>query len=461
MDVEPLCLQKSVTYAGWFRRRVIRQYSALTAGDIISAAASFLGLIFVARLVPIATFGKIAFAQAVATALFLILDPRLEDAVVRYVPLVARSVGSGGATRLFHLAMLWDACIGCLSAGVVVALLQSGAVPLGEAANDKFITLAVLQAGLQASQGTVAAGFSVTEGLAQWGIIRIVIALLTTCASVVGLLVGGADWYLGMLVVSAAASTAAVVALSVRRVQRVFGRTAALPDGTIGSFWRFAGVASMAASVLAGTEALPMTVVGAVGGPAALARFRVGLAPARLTMTVFSAVPSMLFPVLSREAAERRFTSISKRVMAWTRLALPVVAVLCALSWVALPKVVPFVYGERFEAAVGPARFLVLAALIRSLTAWSKVLSLSVGRPGVRLWVTAIDAVLLVGGTWVLATRGTLTDVAVYHLVVAVLVSLIWVRVATSPKRSRPKSSSNLLPVGARGYPAEEDLLGP
>ncbi len=127
--------------------------------------------------------------------------------------------------------------------------------------------------------------------------------------------------------------------------------------------------------------------------------------------------------------------------MHWTRLVLPVVAALSVIAWIALPKIVPLIYGPEFGAAVEPARFLVLAALIRSLTAWSKVLSLAVGRPGVRLAVTAVDACLLVAGTWVIALRGTLTDVAVWHMVVACVVTVVWIKVAMSPKASRPKTS--------------------
>jgi O-antigen/teichoic acid export membrane protein len=410
------------------RRLLAHQYLSLTGGDVVAAVLSFASLVVLARVVPVRVFGEVVFAQAAATAAFLILDPRLEDALIRFVPLLSQQQDPGAGTRLFELALMFDALIGIVSGALTVALVLLAIVPLGDAGNSTFVMLALLQAAFQAAQGTVASAYAVTDGLVMWGVIRVVLAVASTAAAITALILGGAAWYMSVLAIVAAASTAIVSLMARQRVRRIFGPPTVLPRGTLGPFWRFAGVASLTTSVFVGTEALPLTVVGALAGPALLARFRVGLAPARLTTTAFSAVPSVLFPLLSRDAAQTRLSSIRKKVLTSTALTLPVVVLLSLLAWLTLPFLVPLIYGAKFEASVMLARLLVIAALVRGLTAWSKVLAFALGRPRVRLAVTTLDAVLLVTATWFFTNVGTLKQVSIAHVVIAVLISAVWLK---------------------------------
>jgi O-antigen/teichoic acid export membrane protein len=102
------------------------------------------------------------------------------------------------------------------------------------------------------------------------------------------------------------------------------------------------------------------------------------------------------------------------------------------VSWVTLPTLVPLIYGPSFVSSVTAARLLVLAALVRGLTSWSKVLAFAIGRPGMRLVVTTVDAILLVSATWMFAVHGTLEGVAAAHLTIAVLISGLWLKLAMS-----------------------------
>lgn len=414
------------------RPLVTRQYVSLTASDVLAALLSFASMAVLARTVPVRVLGEVVFAQAAANAAFLVLDPRLEDALVRFVPLLAREQGAGAGARLFKVALLCDVLIGLVAGALAVGVVVLAGVPLGEAGNSTFIVLALLQASAQASQGTVASAYAVTDGLVSWGAIRIVIALGSTAAAVTALLLGGAGSYLAALAIAAAVSTSIVGWMAQRRVSNVLGTPIRLSPGTLGRFWRFAGVASLASSVFVGTEALPLTVVGAAAGPTTLARFRVGLAPARLATTGFSAVPSVLYPLLSRDAALARMSSVRERVMRSTALTIPIVGVLAVVSWVTLPTLVPLIYGPSFVSSVTAARLLVLAALVRGLTSWSKVLAFAIGRPGMRLVVTTVDAILLVSATWMFAVHGTLEGVAAAHLTIAVLISGLWLKLAMS-----------------------------
>jgi O-antigen/teichoic acid export membrane protein len=166
-----------------------------------------------------------------------------------------------------------------------------------------------------------------------------------------------------------------------------------------------------------------------------LAEFRVGLAPAKLTATAFSPLPTIYFPLLSREAANDEYEKIRARVLGWTRAAIPIAFALGAIAWVTLPTVLSVVFGSKFSSSVPLARFLVLAALARGSVAWSKVLALAVGKPWVNLLVTMFDAVFLLSATW-LALQAGAEAVALAHFAVAVIVSIVWIRFAASLRGS-------------------------
>jgi O-antigen/teichoic acid export membrane protein len=329
--------------------------------------------------------------------------------------------------------LLIDGLVGFFFALLGITILWTGAIPLGQVGNAEFLMLALLQGGLQAAQGTAGAAFSLTGGLVQWGFLRASAAALTTAAAVLALLLGGDPiWYLAALALASGSSTVTFGVLAARRMRYHWGPPRKLPADWMGRFVRFSLLASITTSVSIGTESLPLSIIGLVGGPTMLGIFRIGLAPARLTTTAFSPLPTILFPLLSRDAAEDEYEKIKDKILGWTRLSIPIGAALAVLAWVSLPLAVPLIFGPNFVSAVQPARVLVLAALVRSSIAWSRVFPLSVGRPGVGLFITAIDASLLVAVTFWLSKTGTVTAIAFANLGIALLVSLAWIWIARS-----------------------------
>ena len=157
-------------------------------------------------------------------------------------------------------------------------------------------------------------------------------------------------------------------------------------------------------------------------------------------MTAFSPLPAIFFPLLSRTAAREQFDEVRTRVLDWTRLSLAPAIATGAIAWILLPIVIPLLFGSRFDFAVQPARYLVIAALIRGSTAWSKVLAFAVGRPGVSFATTSFDAALLIGATWWLASQGSATLVALAHCGVAALVSIIYIKFAASLGEAHARS---------------------
>jgi O-antigen/teichoic acid export membrane protein len=122
--------------------------------------------------------------------------------------------------------------------------------------------------------------------------------------------------------------------------------------------------------------------------------------------------------------------------LGWTRATIPVAIVLALIAWFTLPALVPLVFGAQFAPAVPVARFLALAALARGVIAWSKVLALAIGRSGVNLLITCVDAALIVASTWWLSSKTSATTVAIAHFGIALFVCVVWIRFALTLKHS-------------------------
>lgn len=403
--------------------------AALTVSTLVGAIASFVAIAFLARVLDTGEFGQIVFAQATVGMLFSILDPRIEDGVIRYLPLVELRAGGSASSQLFTRALLIDQVIGGGFALVIIAALASSWLSFGDVTTNSFLALAVAQSGVQAASGTASAGFAATGGLAILGWIRVAAAVATTGVSVVALLLGGGVAFMVSQAVAAAALTLLLSLMSLQRVRQRFGPRGELPRGAAKGFVSFSVKASMATTVSIGTNNLPLTLVGAAGGPTLLASYRVALAPSRLVATGFSPIASVMFPILSQDAAEHHLARIRSRILAWTGvLAVPAVGA-AVVAWFTMPAAVAFAFGGRYGSVVLSAWILTTAALVRGTVIWSKVFPLAVGRPGLKAIVTLVDGILVAAVAWWGASRG-LETIAWGQLGAAVLNTATWVILA-------------------------------
>jgi O-antigen/teichoic acid export membrane protein len=323
--------------------------------------------------------------------------------------------------------------MGLAFAGVAAAVLGTGAISPGGPADATLLSLAILQAGVRAPQGTVGAAYSVTSGLTRLGAVQVTATMAVTAAGLVGLAASGATGYLAGSGAASALASLAMCWNAYRRMRRRYGpptRRSPAPVGMVRFTWR----SSLASSLATGTEQLPLTVLGAVAGADVLGLFRVALSPARLVATLFSPVAAILFPTLSTAAAEGAHREVSILARTWTRRLTPVALVAAAGMAAALPLLVPLMFGDAYEDAVPAAVLLAFAALLRGAVVWSKVMPLAIGRPEVRIVVLTAEGALLVVSTWILADEGA-TAVALAHLGVALVSMLTWIRILRDVER--------------------------
>lgn len=430
-------------------RRLAREYAWVTVGNVTTAVASFVGVVVLARVLDADEFGRVVFAQATMSLFFTLLDPRFDESIVRYVPLIQERSGESAGTWLYERALGLDLVVGYAITAVAVALLASAAIPLGGSADPTLFLLATAQFGSMTALGSAAAGYQVTGGLPRYGAIQSAIALSTTCLGLIGLAVAGAPGFMALSAVSAAITTVVACWLSVRRVRRTFGPAAAASFDDLPGITGFAIKSSLSSSALLGTDRLPLTIIGIMGQPDTLAALRVAQSPARLTAMAFSPLPSVLYPVLTRDSVQGRPAEIRRRILRWTVGVVPIVAAALVVGWFAVPVLVESLFGSKFEHAGRAAWLLTAAALLRGLVAWSKVLPLAVGRAGIRLVVASLDAVMLGVATWLAASSGGLTAIAGSQLAVAGVIVVIYAGVGIAltgggrgPRRRRQKDEA-------------------
>ena len=97
-------------------------------------------------------------------------------------------------------------------------------------------------------------------------------------------------------------------------------------------------------------------------------------------------------------------------------------------GWFLLPVIVPALYSGQFEDAIGPARILLIAAVVHLALAWSKMFLPAIGRPGLQTAYEVAFAVLLIAGIALLGGfEATGAAIAVSFTYVATQVPLYFV----------------------------------
>lgn len=414
--------QRDVRVARRAWHRFGTSITAMSAAGVTEAGAGFIGTVALAHATSVADAGRVFFAQTVAGLLFNVLDPRLEDAVIRFAPRLPAQRAAG----LFGRCLFLDLTLGALG-GLVAAALVIG-VPSTKLVDPSYLLLAVLASSVAAGYGTASAAFSVTDGLRLLGWIRVAVAAGGVPVAVAGAVAFGGSGFLLAQALLALVTMAVVGELGRRRMRRSYGDADPVRLTAIPGLMPFTVKGSIGTTLLTALDRLPLAVLGLIGGPVPVAIFRIAMAPARLLVTLISPISSVLFPWLSQRSAAGRVDELRVPLRRTSLMALPAAVVLSACAVPLLHMLVPASFGPKYASAVPVASLLVMAAALRGCVPWAKVLLLAVGRPGLRLFVVASDGVALTLVTLLLGS--SLVAVAVGHAAVAAAVVVMWLLVA-------------------------------
>lgn len=373
----------------------LRTFTSLTAASQGEALLSMLSLVLLVRLAGTDRSGQLIFAQALSSVWFLLLDPRLEDAAQRYVPIEQRRSGQGSA--LFACLLRWDVAIGAAAGGAgLLAVLATLLLGLTTVDLALMLALALVAGGATASSGAAGAAFALADRLRALGLVRLRCAVLSFGLSLGGLLSGGPLAYLAGQAVGAAVTAAVLCRMSLRTLSAHLGPATTrvgLPAGLIS----FTAKASAGTSVAAVSESGVLTLAGFLGDPALVTILKIASAPSRLYTSLISPIASMLYPRMARAAASGE-TALIRRDAVRTTLMLTAAGTMTLAAAVPVTgDILGLVYGAPYVQAGQTAVLLLGVACVKGSTSWSKVLPMAMGRPSWRLAYLSAEGALLLG----------------------------------------------------------------
>jgi O-antigen/teichoic acid export membrane protein len=413
----------------WASRAWWRRAGKTSVASWGATVLGLLGTVVAARALGPEDYGETALAIATATFVALFLDLALEEGVVHHgFRAIAR--GDTGALRsLLRTAFLFD-----LGVGVVLAAVLVGAAgPLADVASGGKLDPGLVQiAALMTLATTVDGTTGAVLLLAGRPDLRAWVMAGTNLVRLLALL--GAVQLGGPAPVVGAYAAAAVVGAVVQGLVawRVAWRgwsTARATGG--GRAWlrpllTFGIHSSLTTSLLSAERSLVLVLLGALSGPTAAGIFNVALLPIAAMAFASAPIRLVLYPEQARLAAEGNVGSLRRTVRGYTAIGFAVGIPAAVAGWFLIPWLVPALFSERFDAAVEPARILLVAAVFFLALGWSKTLPAAIGKPQLRTALSALSAAIMLTLTVVLAPRHGSTGAAIAYSAAAVSVSLVW-----------------------------------
>ena len=126
---------------------------------------------------------------------------------------------------------------------------------------------------------------------------------------------------------------------------------------------RFAFHTSLATSVQSISGTIVPVLLGRAAGPTAVGIFRISMFPIIVVRTVGGPLRLAMFPEQAKLFADGRVDEIRRSTTGYTLIAFGVGIVGGAIAYVIMPWLIPLLYSSSFEAAVEPARILLIGAL--------------------------------------------------------------------------------------------------
>jgi O-antigen/teichoic acid export membrane protein len=420
----------------WRTRRWWILAGQASAGVYVAAAMSFVATLAAARALGPSGFGALELAVVAVGAVAVLLDFSLEEAVIFHGTRALAAGDPAGLRDLVRRSLAVDVAIGV----GVLALVAVAAPWFGDAVSRGELPAALVRlAALEAFAGTVNGTTGALLVVGGRPHLRAWASAFANAARVAGVLVAaaldaGPIGILAGLVAGSALGSAAQATWAWRTGRRLW---AARPAPGVGAGVRVAtrqvlwfGINSSATTTLVAVRmALVSVLLGRTLGPTAVGVLAVAMFPIAVVEVASSPLRLVMIPEQATLAARGRPDVVWDGLLAYAKASLLVGIPGAAIGWVALPGLLPFLYGSGFDAAVGPARILLVAALASLVVAWAKALPAALGRPAIRTAMVvaeiAATAVLVVA----LHERGV-RGVAAALSIAAVLVAAAWWLVA-------------------------------
>jgi O-antigen/teichoic acid export membrane protein len=157
---------------------------------------------------------------------------------------------------------------------------------------------------------------------------------------------------------------------------------------------RFGAVSSLSTSVSNAGGALIPVLTGALLDPTAVGILAVSMLPISIAAFATTPLRMALLPEQARLWAEHKRNALRQIIRTYIRWTLFLGVIGGLVGWFVLPWLISLLYSERFQDAIWPARVMIAAGIATLVTGWAKNLPAAVGRPWVRVWVSALQLAL-------------------------------------------------------------------
>lgn len=382
----------------WKLRALGRRVATVAPGMWLATAFGFGGTVVAARGLGVEGYGAVVLAISIVGATAALLDVSLEGAVVHYGFQAVADGDPGRLRALLRGALAVDVLVG--AATFVLLLLMAG--PFASYASlgrldPGLIRLAALGTLAETANGTTGAALLIARrtDLRAWCMTAA--SLCRLLLVVVAVRVGGGAAVLVAFALASGLGAATQAVLAWRAGWKTWIRPVdpIRPGPSVASLLRFGFYSSMTTTVNAVRTAILPVLLGRLSGPGSVGILNVAQLPVSVGGIAFAPVRLAMYPEQARLAAlgERKELLATFKSNAVLGFAVGVPAAI--VGWFLLPWLLPALYSESFAAAVGPARVLLIVAVVQFMVGTAKTLPAAIGRPELQTLAALLDLVIL------------------------------------------------------------------
>ncbi|MFP5318557.1 MAG: lipopolysaccharide biosynthesis protein [Acidimicrobiia bacterium] len=394
----------------WRDRSFWRRTGQASVMVWLGHAAVLASSVVLARSLSVSAFGAVVLATSVVTVLSSLLDLTFDEAVV-YYGVRADETGSRRELKgLLRSSVLLDLGIGI---GIWLIILAA-ATPIAEVASrgrldPDLVRVASLIALANTLDGSTGAALFIV-GKAQLRAITFGLAGVTRLGLVLVVARTGSEAAVLLAYAVALAVASSVQCVLAWRLAWRPLRDVAAQGGVrawVRPLFRFGVHTSITTTIASAGAGIVPAIVARSAGVEEAAVLAVAMLPITAVLVGSTPLRLMLLPEQARMSATGADESLRRVLDQYVLAALALGVVGALAGWLLLPTLVPALYSDRYDVAVGPARVLLIGAVARLATVWSKNFPAAIGRPQLRTWMAGVELALVLLLLVFLARRGS------------------------------------------------------
>jgi O-antigen/teichoic acid export membrane protein len=408
------------------RSRVIWRRSATAIGTYAAAGIGFLTTVVATRELGLHDYAKFAAVFAAAVFFQQLLDLTIEEALVKFGFRYTESRSWGRFRRLFEVALGYKLVGGVLAMLATCALAPFAKQVWGTGGVVVPMLIISLLAIAQAPEN-VAAGAIILRGRYD---IRSWFLAVSMGLRLIGLAIGCRHGVEGAAAGMVVAQVFATIAIGIAGIA-AFRRFPAVRSEPLGEDVRairgFLFSSTLASSLDSARGTLGTSLVPAVAPILQAGYFRNAQAPATGFAALSGPARLVMLTEQTRDYEAGRYARVFGMLKGYVAATSALMLVAVPVLWIVMPWLMGLAYGPDFRAhASEAARLMLLVAALQLVWGWTKSFPVSIGRPGLRVIVQAIEIAVFVPLLLVFASHWGATGAAGAMLVSTAVFCAVW-----------------------------------